>query len=114
MWDLRETAAQKPVLTFMETAAAGKMINGKRGKPLTAFDVNCSDQFIAAGTEQVRFFSLSLSLSFSLSLSLSDPPFKTGQWSGLWLIWGIFYPVIEQWLQIENTLSSFGTFSALS
>jgi WD40 repeat protein len=54
LWDLRTGSVQKPASTFTETTT-GKMINGKRGKPLTAFDVNCDDRFLAAGTEQVQF-----------------------------------------------------------
>ena len=51
LWDLRTGPSLKPVVTFAEekTSRPGKE------KPLTAFDVNCADRFIAAGTEQVPF-----------------------------------------------------------
>ena len=53
LWDLRSGPSLKPVLTFAEE----KTSNSRPGKekPLTAFDVNCADRFIAAGTEQVLF-----------------------------------------------------------
>lgn len=49
LWDLRNGSSLKPVLTFAEEKTTGH----KKEKPLTTFDVNCSDMFIAAGTEQV-------------------------------------------------------------
>lgn len=50
LWDLRTGSVQKPVSVFHEERAA---LNFGKEKPLTTFDVNCDDRFIAAGTEQV-------------------------------------------------------------